>query len=132
VSQTNVDIAKRAIAAFNASDDAAFAALTTADFEWSPSMSPVDGEVFVGREGIARYFAGLRSAWEHFHVMPETFRVGSDLVLVLGRLEGCGRGSGATVHSPLGMAFDVREGLIARIRGYLDHDDALEAVGLNR
>jgi ketosteroid isomerase-like protein len=126
----NADVARQAIAAFNASDSEAFAAVTTPDFEWSPSMSPVDGEVFVGREGIERYFVGLRGAWEHFHVLPDEVREGPDLVLVLGTLEGRGKGSGATVHSPLGMAFDLRAGLISRIRGYLDHDTALEAVGL--
>jgi hypothetical protein len=28
------------------------------------------------------------------------------------------------------MAFDLRNGLISRIRGYLDHDEALKATGL--
>ncbi len=56
--------------------------------------------------------------------------VGSFAALVLGRLEGRGRGSGATVDSALGMAFDLRDGAITRIRGYLNHDEALAAVGL--
>ena len=51
-------------------------------------------------------------------------------MLLLGRLEGRGRGSGAAVDSPLGMAFDLRDGGISRIRGYLNHDEALRAVGL--
>jgi ketosteroid isomerase-like protein len=130
VSPTNVSVAKSAIAAFNASDAEAFAALTTADFQWLPSMSPVDGEVFVGSAGIARYFDELRTAWKHFHVLPDEFREGADVVLALGRLEGRGKGSGAVVQSPLGMAFDLRDGRISRIRGYLDRDVALEAVGL--
>jgi len=28
------------------------------------------------------------------------------------------------------MVFDLRGGAISRIRGYLDHDEALKAVGL--
>jgi ketosteroid isomerase-like protein len=125
----NVDIASRAIDAFNASDAEAFAALTSADFEWSPSMSPVDGEVFVGHDGVRRYFEALHGAWERFTVIPEEFRVHGDVVLALGRLEGCGRGSGAIVHSPLGMAFELRDGSIVRINGYLDHAHALAAEG---
>jgi len=40
-------------------------------------------------------------------------------------------GSGVPVDSPLGMVFDVRRGMIARIRGYLGHADALRAAGLS-
>jgi len=132
MAQTNIELARRAVAAFNDSDADAFAALTTSDFEWLPSMSPVDGETFVGADGVAAYFAALRNAWEYFHVLADEYREGRDLVLALGRLEGRGKGSGATVDSPLGMAFELRAGQIARITGYLDYDVALAAVGLER
>jgi ketosteroid isomerase-like protein len=131
MSDVNREIATRAIEAFNASDADAFAALTAVEFEWSPSMSGVDGEIFVGSDGVRRYFEGLGAAWEHFLVLADEFRERGDLVLVLGRLEGRGKGSGAIVHSPLGMAFELRDGLIARIHGYLDHDEALAAEGLS-
>ena len=51
-------------------------------------------------------------------------------MLVLVRLEGRGRTSGVTVDASLGMAFDLRDGLISRIRGFLDHHAALKAAGL--
>jgi hypothetical protein len=38
MSRGNVEIARRGIDAFNASEVDAFVALTTCDFEWSPSM----------------------------------------------------------------------------------------------
>jgi ketosteroid isomerase-like protein len=50
---------------------------------------------------------------------------------MLGRLEGRGKSSGVPVDSSLGMVFDFRDGLISRIRGYLDHGEALEAAGLS-
>jgi ketosteroid isomerase-like protein len=87
--------------------------------------------VFAGRDGIDRYFAGLQTAWEHFHVLADEFRHGDGFVLALGRLEGRGRGSGATVDAQLGMAFWLRGDRIARIRGFLDHSEALRAVGLD-
>jgi ketosteroid isomerase-like protein len=124
------EVVDRAIEAFNASDADAFAALTTHDFEWSPSMSPVDGAVFVGGDGVRSYFGELRAAWEFFLVLPDSYRERNDAILVLGRLEGRGRGSGAAVESPLGMAFDFRGTRISRIVGYLDHDEALRAAGL--
>jgi ketosteroid isomerase-like protein len=62
--------------------------------------------------------------------VPRQVREEGQLVLVLGRLEGRGRGSGAIVDSSLGMAFDFRDGAIARIRGFLDDDEALRETGL--
>jgi ketosteroid isomerase-like protein len=130
MSRANVEIAKRAIDAFNAGEVDAFGALTTPDFEWSPSMVAIEGEIFRGREGIEKYFGSLSTAWEKFHILRDGFRDAADLVVVLGRLEGRGKGSGVPVDSSLGMVFDFRGGEIARIRGYLDHGEALRAARL--
>jgi ketosteroid isomerase-like protein len=125
-----VEIAKRAIDAFNERDVAAFAALTTPDFEWSPSMVAIESEIFRGREGIEKYFDSLKNAWEKFRILRDRFRTIADLVIMLGRLEGRGAGSGVPVEASLGMVFDFRGGMISRIRGYLDHGEALRAAGL--
>jgi ketosteroid isomerase-like protein len=130
MSQENVEVATQAIEAFNGSDVDAFAVLTTPDFEWSPSMVAIEGTIFRGREGIERYFATLNSAWEKFHIHRDRFRHAENLVVMLGRLEGRGMGSGVPVDAWLGMVFDFRGGMISRIRGYLDHAEALRAAGL--
>lgn len=116
--------------AFNARDVPRFTSLTAPGFEWLPSMIAVEGQSFGGPEGVAVYFEMLAGAWSYFHVSAERYLQRDGLVLLLGRLEGRGLTSGATVDSALGMAFDVRDGAITRIRGYLDHDEALVAVGL--
>ena len=127
----NVERAQRAIGAFNESDIEGFAALTTPDFEWSPSMVAVEGETFAGREGIDAYFERLGEAWETFQIHRDAFRESGDLVVMLGRLVGRGRSSGVPVDSSLGMVFDFRGGAISRIRGYLDHAEALRAAGMS-
>lgn len=125
-----VEIVKRAIDAFNARDVDGFTASTTPDFEWSPSMVAVEAQVFRGSAGIRAYFASLASAWEEFLILPVAFRDLPDLVIMLGRLRGRGKNSGVPVDSALGMVFDLRGSHIARIRGYLDHGEALAAAGL--
>ena len=130
MSQENEKIVERAVAAFNRRDGEAFLALVTADFEWVPSMSPIEGGTFIGPDGVRRYFAALAAAWEHFQIFPTELRNHECGVLLLARLEGRGRGSGATIDAALGMAYDIRDGRISRIRGYLDQVDALKAVGL--
>jgi ketosteroid isomerase-like protein len=130
MSLEDVETAKQAIDAFNETDIDAFTALTTPDFEWSPSMVAIEGEIFRGPDGIEKYFGSLNNAWERFHILRDGFRDGADLVIMLGRLEGRGKASGVQVVESLGMVFDFRDGEISRIRGYLDHGEALRAAGL--
>ena len=129
MARESVEIAKRAIDAFNRADVEAFIKLTTADFEWSPSMVAIEGEIFRGSEGIAAYFASLSNAWKEFSILPGTYRETGDVVIMLGGLRGRGRNSDVTVDSSLGMAFDLRGPKIARIRGFLDHAEALRVAG---
>jgi ketosteroid isomerase-like protein len=53
-----------------------------------------------------------------------------DRVLMLGQVEGRGNGSGVPVNMPLAQVYDFRDGKVCRIRSYLDHAEALKAVGL--
>ena len=131
MSQGNIEVATRAIEAFNAVNVEGFADLTTPDFEWSPSMVAIEGTIFRGREGIERYFHSLNGAWEKFHIHRQRFRDAEGVAVMLGRLEGRGMGSGVPVYSTLGMVFDFRDGAVSRIRGFLDHEEALEAAGLS-
>ncbi len=130
MSRENVDIVRRAIDAFSSGDAASFAVLTTTDFEWKTGLGAVEGEVFRGHEGVDTYFGRLGSAWEEFLFLAEEYRDHEDTVLVLGRLEGRGRGGGVPVVSPVGAVWDLREGLIWRLRAYLDHDEAAQVAGL--
>ena len=94
------------------------------------SGSDAQGTIFRGREGIERYFHSLNFAWEKFHIHRDRFRDAEGVVVMFGRLEGRGLGSGVPVDSSLGMVFDFRNGRISRIRGYLEHAEALKAAGL--
>jgi ketosteroid isomerase-like protein len=52
-------------------------------------------------------------------------------VLVLGRLKGRGKGSGAPVDTPYTGIFDFRGDKIWRSRVYLDRAEGLRAAGLS-
>jgi ketosteroid isomerase-like protein len=131
MSQENVEIVKRALHAFSHGEADAFADLTTPDVEWKTGLGAIEGgEIFRGREGVETYFGRLSTAWEEFRFVPEEFRDRDDVVLVLGRLEGRGRGGGVPVDSPVGAVWDLRGGKIWRLRAYLDHAEASEVAGL--
>ena len=135
MSQDNVEIVKEGIDAFNRRDVDALDDLTTPDFEWFPALpSTVEGEGYRGyrgREGIEAYFDDIRSTWEGFRVIGDELRDLGGSVLVLGRAEGRGRGSGVQVDTPLGIVFDFCRTKVRRARAYLDHGEALRAAGLS-
>jgi len=129
MSAANLEIVKRALDAFNRRDVDAFLALATPDFEWSPSMvTIVAGGIFRGREGVENYFHESRDTWEKLLVLGDEFRDHGDRVLVLGRTEGAGRGSGVQADAPIGMIFDFRGSKLLRIRAYLNHGEAVRAA----
>jgi ketosteroid isomerase-like protein len=130
MSEQNVEIVKLALDAFSSGDADTFAELTTPDIEWKTGLGAVEGEVFRGWEGVRTYFSRLSSAWDRFRFLPDQFRDRDDVVLVLGRLEGIGRGGGVPVDSPVGAVWDLRDGKIWRLRAYLDQAEASEVAGL--
>jgi ketosteroid isomerase-like protein len=132
MSQENVEIAKRANDALNRRDVGAFMECVTSDIEFTAPMSgTVAGGSLRGREGIEALFADIRDTWEEHRMVIDVIRDLGDRVLGLGRLEGRGRGSGVSVDVPLAVISDFRDGKVWRSRSYLDHGEALEAVGLS-
>ncbi len=126
----NVQIVLRALDAFSAGEGETFAQLTTPDIEWTTGLGAVEGEVFTGHEGVATYFARLASAWASFRFLVEECRDLGDVVIVLGRLEGHGRGGGVPVQSPVGAVWELRDGRIWRLRAYLDQAEAIRVAAL--
>jgi uncharacterized protein len=131
MSRENVEIAERAMDAFNRRDVEGFIQSTTADFEWSPALGmAVEGDCFRGREGVERYFEVLGATWDELRLVAEEVRDLGDSVVWLGRIEGRGRGSGVPVDAPMGAAFSFRDGKVWRARSHLDHGLALKDVEL--
>ena len=131
MSEENVEIAKEVVDAFNRRDVEDFFALAASDFEWFPAMAgTIEGGGYRGRDGIERYLVDIGDAWEEYRVLAEEFRDLGDHVVMLGRIEGRGRGSHAWVDSPTGTIFEFANGKMSRLRTYLDHAEALKAVGL--
>jgi len=127
-----VELVKRTIDAFNRHDVEAYDDLVTSDFEVFPAMiGVVEGGSYRGREGVETYFGEVRDTWEEYRVVADELRDLGDRVLMLGWMQGRGRGSGVEVDAPLATIFDFRDGKMSRSTAYLDHGEALRAVGLS-
>jgi ketosteroid isomerase-like protein len=131
MSRENVEILKRWVDAFNRRDLDALMETVTPDFALLAAMAhTIDGNSFQAREGMEAFFVDVDSAWEELRLIYDEYRDLGDRVLVLGRLEGRGRGSGAVVETPQGAVGVFRDGKLSSARSYLDHAEALKAVGL--
>jgi ketosteroid isomerase-like protein len=131
MSPANVEIVKRGIDAFNRRDLNAYDDLFTPDFEWLPAFpGTVEGDGYMGRAGIESYFGEISDTWQEFRAIAEEYRDLGDRVLLLGRFEGRGKGSGVPVDAPLATVYDFRQGKMSRCRGYLDHGAGFRAAGL--
>ena len=131
MSQENVEIIKRGIDAFNRRDVNLLAELTTADFAWFPALPrTVEVNGYRGREGMETYIAEIRDTWEELRLITDEVRDLGDGAVLLGRTEGRGRASGVRVDAPIGIVYGFRGGKVSRCHAYLDHREALKAVGL--
>ena len=134
MSRENVETVQRAVDAWNADDLDAFLAEFDADFEWQPAIEPgLEGEAatYRGHDGARKIWTQDRGeAWERLTNRPRELRDLGDSVLVLGHLELTARSTGIEFSQEVGEVFDLRRGKIVRVRDFLTHAEALEAVGL--
>jgi ketosteroid isomerase-like protein len=129
MSQENVEIVRRAIAALNERDVRLYLTLCAPDMELISPVAALEG-ASTGADGIRQFFAGLKEATSRFRLDAERLQaVGDDRVLALGQVSIMSQG-GIPLAEPWGTVYDLAEGRLRRVRVYSDWDEALEAVGL--
>jgi ketosteroid isomerase-like protein len=129
MSQENVEIARRFIEDTN----------QTRDFPWE-LVDPDVVYVIEPPAWLAGTYRGhaelkdmLRRTWEvydEFRFEVDQFVEAGDAVVALGVAHVRGALSGAMALQTGGVVYRVRGELIVAVRVYLEHDQALEAVGL--
>jgi ketosteroid isomerase-like protein len=128
-----VEVAKRTVDAYNRRDvDVLFAELATPDFEWHPGLlRALDGGAYRGREGVERFALDTSENWEELQILDEEYRDLGDRVVLLGRMQGRGKASGAPIDQQFASIIDFRGDRIWRNRVYLDRAEGLRVAGLS-
>ena len=130
MSQENVEVVKRAVAAINQRDIDGYLACCTEDVRLVTPVADVAG-AYDGPNGIRRFFTDITDASPDFKIGIESLEaVGPDRVLGFMSITGTGRASGIPIESPTGNLYDLANGKIKRIRIFFDREQALEAAGL--
>jgi len=130
VSRENVDLVRRAIAAYNRRDFEAIRSLNQPEVEvdWSASRG-LEAGIYRGIEEVLRFYKTFLETFEGVQLEPERFiESGDSVVVVPNSAQTRGRDGMKTVARST-LVFEVRSGLIDRICLYQDTQGALEAVG---
>jgi ketosteroid isomerase-like protein len=131
MSQENVEIVRRFIAAWSDHDRAALAGYLHPDAVFHSAITNVVGETFHGREQILGVFDRWEEDWSELRwEVDEYIDVDDVRVVTLHKVVATGRASGIETVRELGGLIDIRDGLVVSQWIYLDRDEALEAAGL--
>jgi ketosteroid isomerase-like protein len=130
MSQENVRLIKRAIAAINARDIEGYLACCTENVKLETQAAAVGG-VYEGIDGIGRFFTDIEEAGPDFRIeLNGVEEVDSKRVLAFMRTSSTGRASGIPMAALQTNVYDLIDGKISHIRIFLDRQEALKAVGL--
>ncbi|OLE37114.1 MAG: hypothetical protein AUG48_05245 [Actinobacteria bacterium 13_1_20CM_3_68_9] len=131
MSQENVEIVRRIYEAFVRSDSDQPTELFDPAVELHGTVGGLsEGSVAHGLERIRQVFEQWDDeAWDESRLQPERFIDGGDRVVVFQHEFRRGRGSGVEVETDTAVVFELRDGRVIRIQGYMDRASALEAAG---
>ena len=131
MSEENVERLKAGLAALNRQDREAYLASLDPDAEWHVTGQVVGQQgVYRGREAIWEYLTSFTDQFDEVRFEMEDVVDGGERIVVVGRLRGRGKASGAVVDLRLATVFTIRNGLMVRAENFAEMDAALEAAGL--
>ena len=130
MSQENVEVVRAMFEAYSAGDMDAFRELHDPDIIMRPPKGMPEPGPFVGREAVMRQFEQLRETFDATSVRPiSDFIDAGDRVVV--RVAYHAEGHGPEMNFEMTQVITVRNGKILYREYFLDHAEALEAVGLS-
>lgn len=130
MSEENLELVRRAIAAFNDRDLERYLACLTPTIQLRTPLAEVEG-VYDGHDGIRRFWSDVADAGPDFRLHLEHLEaVAGDRALASLRTAATGRTSGVHLERATPNVYTFAAGRIDRIEIYLDRHEALQAVGL--
>jgi ketosteroid isomerase-like protein len=127
-----VEIVRRVYEAFARRDSVTPFEVYAPDIEWDVSAIHIEGmaAAYHGHDGVRASFRDVLAVFRDFEFQPLELTPYGDHVVVTVREHGVGRGSGVVVDRRQYAVWTLRDGMIIRMRAYLDHNEALRAARL--
>jgi ketosteroid isomerase-like protein len=132
MSEENVERLRDGYAAMARRDLDAILPLLAPDVELHDRPEAPDARSYQGHEGAVTALDLSLDAFADFTLVPERFYDGGDRIVVVLKMEGTGRVSGAPVEDRIAHFWTLRDdGLATALRVFSDPADALEAAGIS-
>jgi ketosteroid isomerase-like protein len=127
VSQSNVEIVRGGLDAWNRRDVDAVLQVLHPEAELHPMKAVLEGTVYRGAEGFKAFNRDMAEDWESFHLEGNEFRdLDDSTVLVLGTVHGRAA-SGMDIEAPAAWVCRLVDGKVTRVQFYADEAAALAA-----
>jgi ketosteroid isomerase-like protein len=133
MSHENVEIARRAFDNFNRRE------LTTAveafdpDADWIPYLAALEEHTYRGRERIEAMWREVLGDFPDFRIeLMEVVTDRGDIIVFKVEFQGMGRASGADTRAAIFQVVSFRDEKVARVEGFRDRAEALEAARLRQ
>lgn len=95
------------------------------EVEYVSLVSAVEGgKSYQGHAGVRQFFSDLREAWDVWIPQVERIETNGDAVLVVGKSQIRGRGSGLDMQFEWGQVFQLRDGKVRSGRIYGRQEEA--------
>jgi ketosteroid isomerase-like protein len=124
--ESQLELTRRAIDAFNSHDAEAMIELGVLEFDWSRSIAPNKG-IYRGEAGVREFIDDQWSTFDELRVEPDEFLPRGRHVVVPITVRGRGR-SGVPVRATSAQVYTFEDGRPARIKLFQTRDEALEAA----
>jgi ketosteroid isomerase-like protein len=115
---------------FNSQSFDALLRRLTDDFSWHEAPEIPGPKAVDSRAEFARYLRGFDQLWDEFRFDVREIREAGDTLYVRVLLRGRGRASAHDLELEIHHVWQVRDGLFAGMRAYMDRGEALAAAGL--
>jgi uncharacterized protein len=127
--ESEAEIARRGIEAFNRGDVEALIELADPELRLVPVRSLLEGGEYHGHDGIRRYIADMDEDWQESEIVIEEIMEAGDGILVLGTFTFMGR-SGNEVSQRIAWHTTYRDGKLLSLVAYTDQESARRDLGL--
>jgi uncharacterized protein len=132
MSARNVEIARRAYAAYSHGGIEAILDFLDPEIEWRMfEQFARDPRVYIGHAGVREALSVFHENFDDFGVEPHEFIDAGDSVVVPVRLHGKAKGTGEEASFELVQVWTAGEDRATRLDVYESRDEALRSVGLS-
>jgi ketosteroid isomerase-like protein len=103
--------------------------IASPEIEYVPIMAVLEGRIYRGHEGVARWLKELYEHWETFEPIGERFEERGETVIATGCWHARGRASGAPLDNQAATwIVEFRDGRMTRLQTYTSTDEASQAL----